>query len=140
MLHLIFFFCYQALEKSKYEQSLESVRRFIAIAEKELELYNRHVALYGDPINRNPLSILDCPRKKESNKPKVFEKEKLDFTCFSMGLSEKGVDSVDLELKEFDDYFKDESLSTGESDSEGNIVFDSDGEASSSETQERSKC
>lgn len=49
----------QAYEKSKYEQSLESVRHFIAIAEKELELYYRHVALYDDPNNRNPLSILD---------------------------------------------------------------------------------
>ena len=38
----------QALEKSKYEQSLETVRHFIAIAEKELELYHRHIALYGD--------------------------------------------------------------------------------------------
>ncbi|KAJ0977113.1 hypothetical protein J5N97_012587 [Dioscorea zingiberensis] len=43
----------KALEKSKYEQSLETVRRFIAIAEKELELYYRHVALYGDPNTRN---------------------------------------------------------------------------------------
>jgi len=52
-------FLLQAYEKSKYEQSLESVRHFIAIAEKELELYYRHVALYDDPNNRNPLSILD---------------------------------------------------------------------------------
>lgn len=51
----------QALEKSKYEQSLESVRRFIAMAEKELELYYRHIALYGDPNDRNCLSILDGP-------------------------------------------------------------------------------
>nr|CAD1824621.1 unnamed protein product [Ananas comosus var. bracteatus] len=43
----------KALEKSKYEQSLETVRRFIAISEKELELYYRHVALYGDPQTRN---------------------------------------------------------------------------------------
>ncbi|EHA8589840.1 putative CRM domain-containing protein, chloroplastic [Cocos nucifera] len=43
----------KALEKSKYEQSLETVRRFIAISEKELELYYRHVALYGDPNSRN---------------------------------------------------------------------------------------
>lgn len=43
----------QALEKSKYEQSLESVRHFIAVAEKELELYYRHVALYGDPVDRS---------------------------------------------------------------------------------------
>lgn len=44
---------FQALEKSKYEQSLDSVRRFISISEKELELYYRHVALYGDPNTRN---------------------------------------------------------------------------------------
>ncbi|CAA7017769.1 unnamed protein product [Microthlaspi erraticum] len=49
----------RAYEKSKYEQSLESVRHFIAIAEKELELYYRHVALYDDPSKRSPLSILD---------------------------------------------------------------------------------
>ena len=47
-LHLPFF-DHQALEKSKYEQSLETVQRFIAISEKELELYYRHVALYGNP-------------------------------------------------------------------------------------------
>ncbi|GAA0151744.1 RNA splicing factor [Lithospermum erythrorhizon] len=49
----------KALEKSKYEQSLESVKRFIEIAEKELELYYRHVALYGDPNDRNPHAILE---------------------------------------------------------------------------------
>ncbi|KAL3833325.1 hypothetical protein ACJIZ3_008061 [Penstemon smallii] len=54
----------RALEKSKYEQSLESVRRFIAIAEKELELYYRHVALYGDTNDRDPKSILDLPERK----------------------------------------------------------------------------
>ncbi|XP_042028918.1 uncharacterized CRM domain-containing protein At3g25440, chloroplastic-like [Salvia splendens] len=52
----------RALEKSKYEQSLESVRQFIAIAEKELELYYRHVALYGGPNDRDPKSILDPPK------------------------------------------------------------------------------
>eukprot|EP01018_Ginkgo_biloba_P000553 Gb_17481 [translate_table: standard] len=35
--------------KSKFEQSLESVRRFIAISEKELEIYYRHIALYSKP-------------------------------------------------------------------------------------------
>ncbi|KAG2327433.1 hypothetical protein Bca52824_010161 [Brassica carinata] len=39
----------RAYEKSNYEQSLDS----------ELELYYRHVALYDDPINRDPLLILD---------------------------------------------------------------------------------
>lgn len=52
----------QALEKSKYEQSLESVRHFIAIAEKELDLYHRHIALYGIPNSRDPISVLDCAR------------------------------------------------------------------------------
>ncbi|XP_010414518.1 PREDICTED: uncharacterized CRM domain-containing protein At3g25440, chloroplastic [Camelina sativa] len=57
----------RAYEKSKYEQSLESVRNFIAIAEKELELYYRHVALYDDPNNRNPLSILDDSPSESRN-------------------------------------------------------------------------
>lgn len=57
----------QAYEKSKYEQSLESVKHFIAIAEKELELYYRHVALYDDPNNRNPLSILDDSPSESPN-------------------------------------------------------------------------
>ncbi|KAI3697177.1 hypothetical protein L6452_29995 [Arctium lappa] len=48
----------KALEKSKYEQSLESARHFIAIAEKELELYRRHIALYGDPADHNPKTIV----------------------------------------------------------------------------------
>ncbi|KAI3738949.1 hypothetical protein L2E82_29249 [Cichorium intybus] len=47
----------KALEKSKYEQSLESVRHFIAISEKELELYHRHIALYGDPAVNKPNTI-----------------------------------------------------------------------------------
>lgn len=37
----------KALVKSKFLQSLDSVRRFIAISEKELEIYYRHIALYG---------------------------------------------------------------------------------------------
>nr|XP_017238209.1 PREDICTED: uncharacterized CRM domain-containing protein At3g25440, chloroplastic [Daucus carota subsp. sativus] len=53
----------RALEKSKYEQSLETVRHFIAIAEKELELYYRHIALYGDPTNRSPNSTYGSPVK-----------------------------------------------------------------------------
>lgn len=111
------------------------MQRFIAIAEKELELYHRHVALYGDPNDRNPLSILDSPGKDtmESNEPKILGKEKLDFTYFSTSLSEKEADSVDLELCEIDDNSEDESLTTSESDSGGNILVDSDDEVNSSE-------
>lgn len=38
------------------------MRQFIAIAEKELELYYRHVALYGGPNDRDPKSISDPPK------------------------------------------------------------------------------
>lgn len=57
----------KALEKSKYEQSLETVRRFIAISEKELELYYRHVALYGDPSSRNSDLVYDDKGKRLCN-------------------------------------------------------------------------
>ncbi|KAM2350203.1 hypothetical protein ACFX1X_013631 [Malus domestica] len=66
----------KALEKFKYEQSLETVRHFIAVAEKELELYYGHFAVYGDPNDRNPISILDSPTNKtrESGKLKILER------------------------------------------------------------------
>ncbi|KAG8655455.1 uncharacterized CRM domain-containing protein At3g25440, chloroplastic isoform X3 [Manihot esculenta] len=104
----------RALEKSKYEQSLETVRHFIAVAEKELELYYRHIALYGDPNNRNPLSILDCPTNylKESQNP---EKQTDALSCdeVSTGDSETEVNWDTEEIE--DDYL----LSTSESDSLG---------------------
>ncbi|XP_021661256.2 uncharacterized CRM domain-containing protein At3g25440, chloroplastic isoform X2 [Hevea brasiliensis] len=103
----------RALEKSKCEQSLESVRHFIAIAEKELELYYRHIALYGDPNNRNPLSILDSPAR-ESQKPKK-ESDGLSSDGFSPGVSDTQVDSIDKEHSEIEDDY----LSTNESDSLG---------------------
>lgn len=106
---------FQALEKSKYEQSLESVQRFIAISEKELELYCRHIALYGPPNDRNPISILDSPTKdfQESGK---LGKESLDSSsdCFHAGLSESEADN-----------FEDDDLSVSESDSEDNSIFGS---------------
>ncbi|KAI3965166.1 hypothetical protein MKX01_027657 [Papaver californicum] len=47
----------RALEKSKYMQSLEAVRHFIAVAGKELELQYRHVALCNGPSSRDSDSI-----------------------------------------------------------------------------------
>ncbi|KAL5055758.1 hypothetical protein RYX36_036440 [Vicia faba] len=105
----------KALEKSKYEQSLESVRRFIAIAEKELELYHRHVALYGDPSNRNPLSILDGPSGSFNEKRNRDEKN-LDSSSYY--LSETEADSSQTELSESEYNFENGNLSTSESDSE----------------------
>ncbi|KAL2530062.1 RNA-binding CRS1/YhbY (CRM) domain protein [Forsythia ovata] len=109
----------RALEKSKYEQSLESVRRFIAIAEKELELYYRHVALYGDPNNRDPKSILDCPKiKHKSKKIKLMNMNKSLMTETGReGLSEMEADFTDQELSELedDDLFNEDSVSSNES-------------------------
>ncbi|KAK7404486.1 hypothetical protein VNO78_05416 [Psophocarpus tetragonolobus] len=112
----------KALEKSKYEQSLESVRRFIAIAEKELELYYRHVALYGDPNNRNPLSILDGP---SGNSKEEGSHGTSDY--FSASLSETEAHSTEMELSETEDSFEDENTSTDESDSEEDSLLDSSG-------------
>ena len=66
------FLNFQALEKSKYEQSLESVRHFIVIAEKELELYYRHIAIYGDPNSQSLKSFPDSP-KRGTEEPKRIE-------------------------------------------------------------------
>ncbi|CAJ2679082.1 unnamed protein product [Trifolium pratense] len=113
----------KALEKSKYEQSLESVRRFIAIAEKELELYHRHVALYGDPSNRNPLSILDGPSRSSMEKRNYGEK---NHDSSSYYLSETEADSSQSELSESEDNFENGNLSMSESDSEEGDMLVSD--------------
>lgn len=113
----------QALEKSKYEQSLESVRRFIAIAEKELELYHRHVALYGDPSNRNPLSILDSPIGSSVEK-RNHDKKNLDSSSYY--LSETESDSSQTELSESEDNFENGNLSMSESYSEDSMLGSDD--------------
>ncbi|KAI9195714.1 hypothetical protein LWI28_017407 [Acer negundo] len=130
----------RALEKSKYEQSLETVRRFIAMAEKELELYYRHLALYGDPNNRNPISILEGPTKvttQESRKLNMLERKSRDSPSsrFSPGVLETEGDSTVQELlSELEDDIKDEGLSsTSESDSDYE-----DSKAGSSSAQESS--
>ncbi|PHU07442.1 hypothetical protein BC332_23931 [Capsicum chinense] len=84
----------RALEKSKYEQSLESLRRFIAIDEKELELYYRHVAVYDDPNNRIAYSILDDSRStSEKQNGKIGEEN----------YSSSESIASDLELSQIDD-------------------------------------
>ncbi|MED6198762.1 hypothetical protein PIB30_069597 [Stylosanthes scabra] len=111
----------KALEKSKYEQSLESVRRFIAIAEKELELYYRHIALYGDPNNRNPLSVLDGPSGDSMRKgyhQRIHKQSNPE-------LSSDDADSKEMGLSEAEDNkFEDEILSMDESDSEEDSMLD----------------
>lgn len=78
------------------------MRRFIAIAEKELELYHRHVALYGDPNNRNPLSILEGPSGNSREEGNHGEEDL----------------HTEMELSETEDDFKDGNLSMNESGSE----------------------
>ncbi|KAL2328862.1 hypothetical protein Fmac_022289 [Flemingia macrophylla] len=118
----------KALEKSKYEQSLESVRRFIAIAEKELELYYRHVALYGDPNNRNPLSMLDDPSEKGNHGIRENKISDSNNDYFPASLSESEADSTEMELSETEDSFEDENSSLNESDSEEDSMLDSNGD------------
>ncbi|XP_049405467.1 uncharacterized CRM domain-containing protein At3g25440, chloroplastic-like, partial [Solanum stenotomum] len=96
----------RALEKSKYEQSLESVRHFIAIAEKELALYYRHVALYDDPNNRSAYSsILDDLRSTSEKRNDEIGEEN-----YTAGESI----SSDLELPHIDDYCSDDKQSLSE--------------------------
>lgn len=108
-------FYLQALEKSKYQQSLESVRRFIAIAEKELELYYRHIALYGDPNNRDPNVILDGPIKRAQEQKKVEMPENESLSSAANGIfgdiSETENDSTDEELSEEENDYEDGDIS-----------------------------
>ncbi|KAK1267744.1 hypothetical protein QJS04_geneDACA015525 [Acorus gramineus] len=109
----------KALEKSKYEQSLETVRRFIAIAEKELELYYRHIALYGDPTTRNSYPSFTDNDECDSD-DSGEEDQKRETT-------KESIESIDdflaSDLSELDDDSDGEQLSRTE------IVGDSEGSA-----------
>ncbi|KAH9627273.1 hypothetical protein KSS87_006231 [Heliosperma pusillum] len=90
----------RALEKSKYEQSLETVRHFIAIAEKELELYYRHIALYSNK-NDQSVNMGDQNTRDDENKALNlhFAKSKhLDSASDSDTISGLEYDSTDEEL------------------------------------------
>lgn len=108
------------------------MRRFIAIAEKELELYYRHVALYGDPNDRNPLSMLDSRSKNFGQKGNhgIHDGRKLDLSSdhFSANLSETEADSSEMELSGTEDNSENEDLSMNESDSEEESISYSDDE------------
>ena len=112
------------------------MRRFIAIADKEIELYYRHIALYGDPNDRNPISILDEPRK-DYKKLGKYEKKSLDSTSdyFHTALSDTEAASTEVSESE------DEDLSTSESYSNNDSIFysnDEEKEPSSSMLEESS--
>uniref|UniRef100_A0A0A0LF61 CRM domain-containing protein n=1 Tax=Cucumis sativus TaxID=3659 RepID=A0A0A0LF61_CUCSA len=119
----------RALEKSKYEQSLESVRRFIAIAEKELELYYRHIALYGDPNDRNPLSILNVPSDNlNSDKYQITNMEDSHSAALCLAsdvMNQRNPDFSDDESLDIGDGFADACFSTSESDFESDKLDES---------------
>lgn len=88
------------MEKSKYEQSLETVRHFIAVAEKELELYYRHIALYGIS-NKQTCSTIAQNSIEDSNDTvnRHFTKSKiLESTLYSTCDPQMDYDSSDQEL------------------------------------------
>ncbi|KAL5719697.1 hypothetical protein ACHQM5_012442 [Ranunculus cassubicifolius] len=116
----------KALEKSKYEQSLESVRRFIAIAEKELELYYRHVALYGDPTERDSYSVSTTPINSitpnnmyEESFSSNSDDDSTDLEDNQQLLSDDDDDSNDSDLSENEADFKVESVSDSHYDNNG---------------------
>jgi hypothetical protein len=100
----------QALEKSKYEQSLETVRRFIAVSEKELELYYRHVALYGKTESENTDLVHGDGREASS-----LEMEELKHCGKDQG--------PHLACKDFSDI---DTMDTSESDEEYDSSSESD--------------
>uniref|UniRef100_A0ACD5WKH7 Uncharacterized protein n=1 Tax=Avena sativa TaxID=4498 RepID=A0ACD5WKH7_AVESA len=100
----------KALEKSKYEQSLETVRRFIAVSEKELELYYRHVALYGKPQSQNADLVHGDGREASS-----LEMEELNHHENDEGLHLASNDFSDVDI-----------MDTSESDEEYDSSCESD--------------
>ncbi|KAK9126819.1 hypothetical protein Scep_015665 [Stephania cephalantha] len=125
----------RALEKSKYEQSLDSVRRFIGIAEKELELYYRHVALYGDPHTRSS-DIMFANGRKSFNKPEIIAEKSLSPTDYGSDVSEMDLNSTDQEASETEgDYSDEQDLSgsgvdenfSGSDLEDGGMLCDEDG-------------
>lgn len=106
----------QALEKSKYEQSLETVRRFIAISEKELELYYRHVALYGDP-NKRDLD-LSSHHKKALNKAELIEEHEVhNSSCEDLSDHDSTIEDLLCDLSDVDNNSEMEDSSESEIDS-----------------------
>lgn len=91
----------QALEKSKYEQSLETVRRFIAISEKELELYYRHLALYGDP-NKRDLDSSSLHKKVPNKAELTKEREAHNSSCEELSDHDSTIEDLSSDLSDVD--------------------------------------
>uniref|UniRef100_A0A7C9A3U1 CRM domain-containing protein n=1 Tax=Opuntia streptacantha TaxID=393608 RepID=A0A7C9A3U1_OPUST len=91
----------RALEKSKYEQSLETVRHYIAVAEKELELYYRHIALYGSNSNNQNQNVVTANSRSDTNYAINVDSTKSEIpklSCCSTSIPKPEYDSTDEEL------------------------------------------
>nr|XP_043610930.1 uncharacterized CRM domain-containing protein At3g25440, chloroplastic isoform X2 [Erigeron canadensis] len=106
----------KALEKSKYEQSLETVRHFIAISEKELELYHRHIALYGDVADQNPNTIISGGNE-DTREPKKVVAVGNTEDCLSENDDKYDDDDDEDDMSQSDMNFTDDSNSGSELDS-----------------------
>ncbi|KAL8139618.1 hypothetical protein V2J09_005639 [Rumex salicifolius] len=118
----------KALEKSKYEQSLESVRHFIAVAEKELELYYRHIALYGNPNCNSPNPPDADSRKNTANSGQILTTLSNAQTSVSdsfMCHSHTAMSSTDQELSETENELE-EDYSLREFDSDDGCLSGED--------------
>ncbi|KNA19210.1 hypothetical protein SOVF_063670 [Spinacia oleracea] len=119
----------RALEKSKYEQSLETVRHFIAVAEKELELYYRHIALYGIS-NKQTCSTIAQNSIEDSNDTvnRHFTKSKiLESTLYSTCDPQMDYDSSDQELNGTGNVSSSETELDGDCMSDDEDDLDSEG-------------
>uniref|UniRef100_A0A7N0RDQ4 CRM domain-containing protein n=1 Tax=Kalanchoe fedtschenkoi TaxID=63787 RepID=A0A7N0RDQ4_KALFE len=92
----------RALEKSKYEQSLATVRHFIAVSEKELELYYRHIALYGDPNDRNPMSTFEKQEKCTKELPSLGMQAESYIGHQQLSETDDDPDNDDLSISELE--------------------------------------
>ncbi|GMH29714.1 hypothetical protein Nepgr_031557 [Nepenthes gracilis] len=109
----------RALEKSKYEQSLEAVRHFITVAEKELELYYRHIALYSNPANTDNSK----ENLKDWGKVQMCKIQDCGLAgANSSEISETETCSSNPELLEPEDEFEDEGFSLTVLDSDNDYI------------------
>lgn len=109
----------KALEKYRFEQSLESAKHFISVLEKELEDYYKHAALYGKPGDQTARTKLS---KQGSNaKLNLVDNTGGDAAC-TYGTTDYGDERVTTagykSSIDTDDFFSDSAPETEEDDSE----------------------
>lgn len=109
----------KALEKYRFEQSLESAKHFISVLEKELEDYHKHVALYGKPGDQTART--KSAKKGSNEKLNLVDNTGVDAAC-SYGAVDYGDERVTTagykSSVDSDGSFSDSASETEEDDSE----------------------